>query len=57
MVAHLLVLNDDDCVDDCVDGRVDDCVDDRVIAVQYSLEKIADNKKSAPKKKWRRKCF
>ena len=49
MVAHLLVLNDDD--------RDDDCVDDRVIAVQYSLEKIADNKKSAPKKKWRRKCF
>ena len=46
MVAHLLVLNDDDRDDDCVD----DCVDDRVIAVQYSLEKIAENKKSAPKK-------
>ena len=53
MVAHLLVLNDDDRDDDCVDDRVDD----RVIVVQYSLEKIADNKKSAPKKKWRRKCF
>ena len=50
MVAHLLVLNDDDCVDDCVDGRVDDCVDDRVIAVQYSLKRSRTTKNRRQKR-------